>query len=326
MEAWLRIIERILTRPEFRERPLVLVDIGASGQVHAKWKPIAKHSVCVAFDADDREMAQVRTESGAFRALHVYNRVVTAANNGKVQFYLTKSPFCSSSLQPTPEKLQGWRFADLFRIDRVVTIPAITLRAALEGLKLDYVDWLKCDSQGTDLRLLQSLGPALVNRLLAAELEPGIIDAYEGEDDLGQVLSYMRTQPFWLSDIQVKGTQRISGNVLKEGFPEIAQRYLGAFLRQSPAWAELSFLNSFQQTEGFGTREFLAGWIFAMMEKQYGFAVELADQAVRRFNDPIYKELQRHAIAVSKQTGYLRLPGRALRAVATKILSKVGVS
>ena len=30
----------------------MLVDVGASGQMHKKWKQIAPYSVCLAFDAD----------------------------------------------------------------------------------------------------------------------------------------------------------------------------------------------------------------------------------------------------------------------------------
>ena len=49
------MIDKILSRPEFQTEPPVLVDVGASGELHARWKPFAKYAVCIAFDADDRD-------------------------------------------------------------------------------------------------------------------------------------------------------------------------------------------------------------------------------------------------------------------------------
>ena len=54
-----KIFARILAQKIFLKNPPVLVDVGASGSIHARFKPLAKASVCVAFDADDREMHQV---------------------------------------------------------------------------------------------------------------------------------------------------------------------------------------------------------------------------------------------------------------------------
>lgn len=321
----MRIIDRVLQCEEFREKPPVLVDIGASGRVHAKWAPIARYSTCVAFDPDEREMATVRTESGLFRKMHVYNRAVSAEAAQTIEFYLTRSPFCSSVLRPAHARLANWRFAGLFEVERTVTVPAISLTSALAGLDLDYVDWLKCDTQGTDLRLLRSLGEPLLNRLLAAELEPGIIEAYEGEDDLGALLSFMKERPFWLSAMDVKGTQRIRADTMRERFGKLEQRFLGALLRASPGWAEVVYLNSFEKCERLGKREYLLGWVFAVVEQQYGYAVELATAGEDRFGDAIFADLRGAAVKRARRSGYLRMPGRAVRAVLRKTATAFGV-
>jgi hypothetical protein len=51
----MKIIKTILESDYFAAAPPVLVDIGASGEINTKWKPIAPYSICIAFDADDRE-------------------------------------------------------------------------------------------------------------------------------------------------------------------------------------------------------------------------------------------------------------------------------
>ena len=72
-----RMIDKILSRPEFQTEPPVLVDIGASGQLHGRWKAFAKYAVCIAFDADDRDFGYVESESSHFRKLYTFNNIVT---------------------------------------------------------------------------------------------------------------------------------------------------------------------------------------------------------------------------------------------------------
>ena len=67
------IIDQILSCPLLLENPPVLLDIGASGEIHAKWKAIAKYSICIAFDADDREIGFAASESKGYRKLSVFN-------------------------------------------------------------------------------------------------------------------------------------------------------------------------------------------------------------------------------------------------------------
>jgi len=52
-------------------------------------------------------------------------------------------------------------------------------------------------------------------KILVADFEPGIIDAYEGEDKLHQLMAYMDKDPFWVSSMEIKGTKRILSSDLQ---------------------------------------------------------------------------------------------------------------
>ena len=58
----MRLFDKILTTKELIDKPPVLIDIGASGSIHKPWERIRKHSVCIAFDADEREFNFVKEE------------------------------------------------------------------------------------------------------------------------------------------------------------------------------------------------------------------------------------------------------------------------
>src|SRR5258706_3037691 len=110
------IIDKIMRSEYFRDQPPVLIDIGASGGIHSKWKSIAKYAYCVAFDADDREFQISEETNKDYKKLIHVNRIVTALPAGNAPFYLTNSPFCSNLLEPDKENLYPCVFKPLFAV------------------------------------------------------------------------------------------------------------------------------------------------------------------------------------------------------------------
>jgi hypothetical protein len=290
-----KIINKILSRPEFLENPPILLDIGASGEIYQPWKDIAKYSICVAFDADAREIKYIEDGSSGYKKIYIYNKIVTALNNSEENFYLTKSPFCSSLLEPDMASLADWSFYDLFKVEKVTKFKTINLNQVLAGLKIKKIDWFKTDSQGTDLRLFTSLNSDMINRILVVDFEPGIIDAYIGEDKLGKLLSHMDTLPFWVEEMKLPKTVRIKNatkKVLTEKFGDQVNDKLNLILKSSPFCAEISFLNNFKATENFSKRDYLLMWVISYIRKQYAFALEIALTGEEKFNDEIFDELK----------------------------------
>ena len=65
--------------------------------------------------------------------------------------------------------------------------------------------------------------------MAVVEFEPGLIDAYEGEDKVADVLQAMQTEPFWLADVSL-------GKAVK-GSPEQLAAALGP---RAARWARRS--------------------------------------------------------------------------------------
>jgi hypothetical protein len=284
------IIDKLLSSPLLQEFPPVLLDVGASGEIHAKWKAIAKYSICVAFDADDRELGFAVNETKGYKKLYIFNSLVSERAEEQADFYLTKSPYCSSLLEPDHDSLANWNFGDLFRVDSVARMKTVQLPRALREIGVHKVDWFKTDSQGTDLRIFASLGEEAIKRTLVAEFEPGIIDGYKGEDKLHGLMSFMDGRPFWMNDINVCGTQRISQGALRKQFTGYDGGQLnGLPFRTSPCWAEVSYFNSFGPAASYlDLRDHLLGWIFALIEGQHGFALDIALQGKERFGEAVF--------------------------------------
>lgn len=292
----MQLTDKILSRKEFEDQPPVLLDIGASGSIHFRWKKIAKHCICIAFDPDEREYGYIVSEKKYYRKLYVFHCVVSDESHSAKPFYLTASPYCSSFLKPETDKLAPYAYAEKFRVEKQVSLPVKSLNEVLAELDLDYVDWFKTDSQGMDLRIFRSLGDQRINKVKIAEFEPGIIASYAGEDKLHKILAFMELKPFFLSHFEVKGAARISpGNLRALSGSAFMQKLLAVSHKKTAGWGELLFINTFETWENRTLRDYLLGSVLALLNEEYGFVLEIVQQAKHHYKDHDLDELQKYA-------------------------------
>jgi len=292
------MVSEVLNHAVLRAKPPVLVDVGASGQLHARWRALAKYSICIAFDGDMRDFAYTTTENKGYQKLYLYHALLADTVQEKATFHLTASPHCSSLLPPDTEGLKHMAWAERFKVVQEVTMPTTDLPTVLASLALDYIDWFKTDSQGIDLRLFQSIPQPIRDNILVAELEPGIINAYQGEDKLAHVLAYMHeTRHFWLANLQIKGAARISKSELEAiSKRTFWQKLLMFSLPASADWGEMMYLNTLSHQEKPALRDVLLAWVFAVELKQAGWAAHVARQGQTLFPDePIFGRMLRYA-------------------------------
>jgi len=280
----------------------VLLDLGASGQINKEWKKIAKYSICIAFDADEREMAYIEKESKNWRKLIVVNKVISWETSTSIPFYLTDSPYCSSILEPDRESLADWAFKDLFNLSESKTMSATTLANILEELCVNRVDWLKLDTQGIDLRILKSLDINFVENILVIDSEPGIIGAYKCEDKLHNLMAYFDSMPFWISNMNIKGSQRVNIDYLKKRMKTknskltglIYKKVLPYFLKTSPGWSEITFINTMKDIGDFRKRDVLLLCLFGLIEKQFGFVLDTSLMSSAIWKDEVFDDIRRY--------------------------------
>jgi hypothetical protein len=305
----------------------VLMDIGASGEVPEVWAPIAPESVYIGFDPDLRELSE--TAASRFLTRHVVNAAVVPEGIGnEATIFLTRSPFCSSTLEPDIKALSSFLFADLFEVERTASVPAITTSQALEQLGLDRVHWFKTDSQGTDLRLFTSLPDRVRERVLAVDVEPGLIDAYRGEDLFVAAHAYFAGSGYWLSNLHLGGAVRMREATLRE-IGGLERRTAERAVRMSPGWCEARYLLTLEALESpeFGPGDWQMAWVFAMADRQWGFALDLAFEYARRFGkagaEPMMVDLPLACIRSAAHTPTWR---RVVRSVVPSALTRIARS
>lgn len=287
------MLTEILTHKDVLEKPPVLIDVGASGEIHDSWKFIAKYSICIGFDADLRDF-QIINDSTDYKKLILINKIVSD-QTGVQKFYLTNSPHCSSTLDADLVSLGDYSFRDLFELKQTLELETTTIGDVLKSLKINYLDWFKTDSQGTDLRIYKNIDKKIRDKILVAEFEPGVVDAYKGEDKLYSIMEYMNDD-FFIDDIIFKGSHRIDPKILRINFSHIRDSFFDLANKKSKLWAEVVYINSIKNKDKYDKRDFLILSAILISKKQYLFSIEISEYCIKRFNDNIFLDIKKYCV------------------------------
>lgn len=182
-----------------------LIDVGASGELDARWKPIETLVNLFAFEPNAEECERLSKSPNNFHTA-TYLPYAVSDSNGENVLYTTNSIFCYSLLKPDLDWLRRFSFSELFELTGQESVRTFRLDAVDELKGLD-ADVIKTDSQGLDRAILEKSG-SLLDDAFFVEAEPGFNENYIGENTYSQVDTFMRSQGFLLFDLNIYRTSR----------------------------------------------------------------------------------------------------------------------
>lgn len=139
----------------------ILFDIGCNrGQDSLSTTCNNPDVVCFAFEPDPNLYRLLVEASLSFKdRYHVFN-VAVSDFDGKSKFFISGYDQCNSLLTFAPDIKENWPDfdTDTFKKIQEIDIDVITLKTFIENHKISKIDYLHCDTQGSDLRVLKGLG------------------------------------------------------------------------------------------------------------------------------------------------------------------------
>ncbi len=264
------------------DQGFILVDIGASGDPPPIWQELAFFASYIGFDPDARELNEANHYG--FQDFKLVKKIVTDGDANTVKFFLTDYPYCSSTLKPDMAQCAQYTFTETFVVNDQTEFPAMRLDQVMTDLDLDRLDWLKLDSQGKDLDLFLSIHQTLRSRILAIDIEPGVIPFYEGENTFSESHQALLDEGFWLASLQLQngGFARIHQSTRQAladyRLPPDQEPIDFMGLPVSPTALEARYFRSLESliARGATIRDFLTLWMFALCDQKLGFALDVA--------------------------------------------------
>lgn len=248
----------IFIEPEFSEYyhkyPIILVDVGASGGLEPNWKPAEKHLQIIGFEPDKQEFFNLKkkiTENARYLNTGLYKEKTL------LDFYLTKKQQTSSIFKPNREFLDKFPESERFDIIESIKVETDTLDNQFKIHNITGVDFIKIDTQGSELFILEGAVETIKNYPFGLEVEVEFVEIYQNQPLFSNVDSFIRKQGFQLFDIQgvywkrtigksigKKRGQLVFGNALylrkSENFNEVIERIQDSIAKKSKALKAIS--------------------------------------------------------------------------------------
>ena len=184
----------------YEASPLTLIDIGASGGVHGRWKPLREHLRVVGFEPDERAFRDLMDTQGPDGAFTYINSALHSTPT-EIEFYLTRKHENSSILAPNTKLLESFPDSGRFDVIGSTNIKVTTLDNALRESRIGDVDFIKIDTQGSELFILQGATEILSQSVFGMEVEVEFVDIYREQPFFADVDKFLRGLGLVLFDL-----------------------------------------------------------------------------------------------------------------------------
>jgi FkbM family methyltransferase len=179
----------------FKSRsPKVVYDVGANkAGTYQLFRTLFPEAEIHCFEPDERILPKLekKIEGDAFAHLH---RCAIGETEGTIDFYLTSSIENNSILAP----IKGLE-TDFRTVNDVKSIPCTTLDLFSSKQGIDYIDLLKMDIQGAELKALRGANGLLDRKQIGClYLELLFTPGYEGQAYIEDIMAYLRTKGYVL--------------------------------------------------------------------------------------------------------------------------------
>jgi len=160
-----------------------LIDVGARGDFHDVFAPIQSQTEVIAFEPDREEAARMSASlaQSLWQKATVLPHAVGHTQSNR-DFHLFQMREFSSLLLPNPSVLRGKTGV----VERTIQLDTIGLDDLyLQGTLPQTIDFIKVDTQGSELEILQSSEARILPHLLGIETEVEFVEAYQNQSLFG---------------------------------------------------------------------------------------------------------------------------------------------
>ena len=200
--------------PQYRDHPLVLVDVGARGGLKNNWAAARRHLRVLGFEPEKREFGQLAGPDASRGAGTTYFDVALHDRRGPLRLNVARDRGLTSIFTPNRAFLDAFPDASRFDTVDVHEVQADRLDDHLQTHGVTDVDFVKVDTQGSELLILEGASGILGTSVSGVEVEVEFTPIYTGQPLFAEVDSFLRGQGFLLFDLRPVYWKREAGRAI----------------------------------------------------------------------------------------------------------------
>jgi FkbM family methyltransferase len=170
--------------------------------VKSNWAAAARHLRVLGFEPDRREYDRLVAAARSAATPAEYFNVALHDRRGSVPLYVARDRGLSSIFEPNRTFLDAFPDAGRFDIEEVENVEVDTLDQQLGARHIDDIDFVKADTQGSELFVLKGASGALAGSAVGVEVEVEFTPIYRDQPTFADVDTFMRGLGYLLFDLK----------------------------------------------------------------------------------------------------------------------------
>jgi len=285
--------------------------------LRSHWVPAERHLRLLGFEPDRREFDDLVSGSGTTGHASTFFDVALHDRRGSLALHVARDRGLSSIFVPNRGFLDSFPDADRFEIAEIQQIEADTLDNQLLARNLRDVDFIKADTQGSELFVLQGAARTLASSVIGAEVEVEFTPIYSDQPLFADVDRFLRGLGYLLFDLRPCYWKRAAGRGV--GGPQ------GQMI-----WADALYLKSVPALRAAVTNldpalrkgKLLKALSVCLLYGYYDYALEVTREAGDVLSADERATIERRLYEGGRRRG-VRFPGRRRLAAALRRLWKL---
>jgi FkbM family methyltransferase len=180
--------------------PFTYIDVGAMGGLPLKWGHMLNSMQVIAFEPDPREYSKLKSSAN----VKYYNYALHEKSKD-LKYFITEGAGKSSVYKPNLDIVSHYEDADRFRIIKEAIIPServSSLDKVIEENAIPDADFIKLDTQGSELPILQGGSEKLLPMIFGSQIEVEFIEMYKNQPLFRNIDDFMNSNGYSLIDLR----------------------------------------------------------------------------------------------------------------------------
>jgi FkbM family methyltransferase len=290
----------------YRHHPIVLADIGARGGLKKNWRVARRHLRVLGFEPDKAEFNRLLEQARNQGTSDTYFGVALHNHRGSVPLHVARDRGLTSMFEPNRSFLDA--FPDASRFDTVDhrEIEADTLDHLIETEHVDDLDFIKADTQGSELFVLEGAARALESSVVGVEVEVEFAPIYKEQPLFADVDRFLRGLGYLLFDLRPCYWKRERGRAAGGPYGQIIWAD-ALYLKSEPALGRIVRLLATEQRKA----KALKAMSVALLYGYSDYALQIAQNTGDLFSPEDREVIDRQLGPGSQRSGMLSgFPGR----------------